>query len=41
VQVLLANFVITHHGVGPGGYLWDENDVAMVLDIRSGRSVTP
>lgn len=31
VQTLLACFVATHHGTGPGGYLWDENDVALVL----------
>jgi len=31
VQTILGLFVIFHGGHGPGSYLWDENDVALVM----------
>lgn len=32
-QVALSLFVITHGGHGPGGFLWDENDAALAIDM--------
>lgn len=33
INTVLALYVISHGGHGPGGFLWDENDVALALNM--------